>query len=365
MDYINVYEPRKAKNQTKYVLEALESNCISGKAGRFIEEFEETLAWITGVDHAVSVCNGTVSLMLIYAAADLKSGDEVITPSLTYCATVSQLNWLGITPVLVDSDDNFQMDLSQLESSISRKTKAIVVPQLYGDAPQMFRLSNFCTKHGLILIEDSAECFASTFDEKERVIGSFGLASSFSFFANKNITTGEGGAVATDDPDFAKRLRLLRSQAHIGNFVHDGPGFNFRMTNLHAAVGVAQLEEHCDIVTRKTQIARYYRNKLSESVGKVVPKIHGSTEWMPLFTLPDSMNYPKFLLEMQKKGIDTRPCFTPIHLMNGFEYTKRVSLDNCERLYKKGFNLPCYPDLTDEQLKYVVDSVNEVVEMVG
>lgn len=362
MNNISVYEPRVAVNQARYVLESLEENCISGKGGKFIEEFEKSLADILGVKEVVSVSNGTVSLMLIYAALGLKPGDEVITTSLTYCATISQLNWLGISPVLIDSDDNFQMDLSQLEKAVSRNTKAVVVAQLYGDSPDMLKLKEFCDNNNLLLVEDSAEAFVC-FDQK-KAIGSFGNASSFSFFANKVITTGEGGCIATNDLELAKRMRLLRSQAHIGGFVHDGPGFNFRLTNLHAAVGVAQLEELEEIIERKKQIAQYYRNTLSGSVSKIVPKVD-SSEWMPLFMLPETITYPKFLLEMQKRGVDTRPCFTPTHLMKGFQYTTRVPLNNSERIYKRGFNLPSYPDLTDKQLKYIVKCTNEVVEMVG
>jgi perosamine synthetase len=322
------------------------------------------VADLLGVKHVIAVCNGTVSLMLIYGAGGLRPGDEVITPSLTYCATISQLNWLGVTPVLVDSDNNFQMDLSQLESVMSQRTVGVVVPQLYGDSPDMNKLVEFCNERELTLIEDSAECFACEY-EPGKFIGSFGCASSFSFFANKTITTGAGGCIATNDDYLAKRFRLLRSQAHIGGFVHDGPGFNFRMTNIHAAIGKAQLEELDRIVERKKQIARYYRNKLSDSVTKIVPKIHSSSEWMPLFMLPETITYPKFLVETQKRGVDTRPCFTPIHLMKGFQYSQRASLANSERIYTRGFNLPSYPDLTDDQLKYICDVVNEVVEMVG
>ena len=364
MPYINIYEPRKAKNQIKYVLDALESNFISGKFGKYIDQFEKGLSEVLGVEEVITTCNGTVSLMLIYASLGLKPGDEVIVPSLTYCATISQLNWLGIIPVLVDSDDNFQMDVSQIEDSINKRTKAVVVPELYGDSPNIEEIKSLCEIKMIDLIEDSAESFACAFS-KGSMLGSYGIANSFSLFSNKVISCGEGGFVTTNCRETAKRLRLLRSQAHIGNFVHAGPGFNFRLTNLHAAIGVAQLEELDEIVERKQQIARYYRNTLSNSVGKVIPQIESSSEWMPLFTLPETMTYPKFLLEMQKRGIDTRPCFTPIHLMKGFDYTKKTSLNNCEKIYKKGFNLPSYPDLTDEQLKYIVDSVNEVVEMVG
>lgn len=357
-DFIPIYVPHVAKNQKAYVLDCLGTNWISSK-GKWIEKFEGMVAEKVGKGYeSVSVCNGTVALMLTYASMGLRPGDEVVVPSLTYCATISQLNWLGVTPVLVDSDDNYQIDVTQLPKTLSRKTKAVVVPELYGDLPDMDVILDFCAANELLLIEDSAETFGCA------GAGKWGNAATFSFFANKTITTGEGGCVVTDNKELAKTMRLLRSQAHIGNFVHKGPGFNFRMTNLQAAIGVAQLEEFDVIVSRKQQIATYYRNKLSDSVGKIRPSV-ASAEWMPLFTLPETMEYVKFMNEMHKRKIDTRACFTPIHLMEGFDYTRRTALDNCERIYRRGFNLPSYPGLTDEQLKYICDNVNEVVEIVG
>lgn len=374
MEFIPVYIPYQAYNQRSYVLDCLDTNWISGK-GKYIELFEEELANYLGVSSVIAVSNGTVSLMLIYAALGIGVGSEVITPSLTYCATVSQLNWLGAKAVLVDSDDNYQMDLSTIDKLLAENSKieAIVVPQLYGDSPDMIELQALAKKHEVHLIEDSAECFGCAHNLNQ-MIGSFGVASSFSFFSNKTVCTGEGGAVATDDENLARSLRLLRSQAHIGNFKHDGPGFNFRMTNIQAAIGLAQLEDLQTILEKKAYLASYYRKNLSPQVGKILPKIYDSAEWMPLFTLPETIDYSRFMYEMRSRSIETRPCFTPIHIMaqessgnlwKGFDYDIPGEISNCEKIYKRGFNLPSYPDLTEEQLKYIVDCTNEVVELVG
>jgi len=360
-NFIPIYKPFVAENQKKYVNACLDTNWISSR-GKYIDLFEKALASYLGAKHVITTCNGTVSLMLIYAAAGLRPGDEVLVPSLTYCATVSQLNWLGMRPILVDSDNNYQMSVDSLDRYRTRRTVAVVVPQLYGGSANMVKLVSYCKKHGLCLIEDSAESFGCSINEKK--IGTFGDVSSFSFFGNKVITTGEGGCVVTDNDRLAKKVKLLKSQAHIGGFVHDGPGFNFRMTNIQAAIGLAQLEQIDTVVTRKKQIATYYRNTLSKEIGKVVSPNVESSEWMPLFTLPDTISYLKFHTVMQAKNIDIRPCFTPIHLMNGFTYDKKGSLENSERIYKKGFNLPSYPDLTDGELDYIVKCVNNAVEII-
>jgi len=360
-DFIPIYKPFVANNQKKYVNDCLDTNWISSKGG-YIDKFELAVADYLDVKHVVTTCNGTVSLMLIYAAAGLRPGDEVLVPSLTYCATISPLNWLGIRPVLIDSDSNYQMKIDDLDRYLTRRTAAVVVPQLYGGSPNMDKLVEFCNQSNLCLIEDSAESFGCLFNGKQ--VGRFGSMSSFSFFGNKVITTGEGGCVATNNDELAKKLKLLKSQAHIGGFVHDGPGFNFRMTNLQAAIGLAQMEQVDQIITRKKKIATYYRNMLSKDVGRITSPGVESSEWMPLFTLPDTMSYLKFHTVMQSRNVDIRPCFTPIHLMKGFTYDKKGSLDTSEKIYTKGFNLPSYPDLTDDQLEYIVECVNAAVEII-
>ena len=356
---IPIYEPFKAKNQKKYVLDCINSNWISSK-GSYIDKFEKALQDYLGVKHVITVFNGSVSLMLILKALDIGHGDEVITPSLTYAATVSSINNVGATAVLVDSDNDFQM-IQQFENSLSATTRAIMIPQLYGGSPNIVSFKERCKKNSIHLIEDSAEVFGSTFLDKK--LGSFGIASSFSFFGNKTITTGEGGCVCTDDDHLAERMRLLKNQSHIGGFVHNGPGYNFRMTNIQAAIGLAQLEEIDGIIAKKKKIAAYYRKHLTRNVTRVMPDVRvNSAEWMPLFMLPPDMTYLSFYEEMRKMGIDTRPAFKPVHLMSGFNTVCRDTLANAERIYGRGFNLPSYPGLKKKQLKYICDTVNKIVK---
>lgn len=359
-EFIPIYTPFVAKNQKKYVIDCMDSNWISSR-GKYVEQFEDRVSDIIGVEETISVFNGSVSLMLILKALGIGKGDEVITQSLTYAATVSSIQNVGATPVLIDSDDNFQMDISLVEGAITKKTKAVMVAQLYGDAPDMIKLRDICTKYGIVLIEDSAECFGSKASRGS--IGSFGIASSFSFFGNKVITTGEGGCVCTDDPELARHMRMLKSQNHIGGFRHAGPGYNFRMTNIQAAIGVAQLEHLDEIIEKKKEIAEFYRKELDPGVRRVVPKVD-SSEWMPLFSLPSSKNYLKFHTRMHEEGVDLRPCFPPVHGMKGFKVKKGSRFDNCVRLYPKAFNLPSGPGLTKNQLERVTETVNKIIEEV-
>ena len=359
--FIPIYTPFVAKNQKKYVSECIDSNWISSR-GKYVERFEEEISDILGVKETISVFNGSVSLMLILRSLGIGHGDEVITQSLTYAATVSSIINVGATPVLIDSTEDFQMDISLIEGAITKKTKAVMVAQLYGDSPNMKKLKKICKKNGIELIEDSAECFASF--EEEGAIGSFGIASSFSFFGNKVITTGEGGCVCTNDSELARQMRMIKSQNHIGGFRHAGPGYNFRMTNIQAAIGVAQLEHLYEILRAKRNIANFYRDNLDPSIKKVVPKIASSSEWMPLFVLPDTKNYLKFHTRMQEEAVDVRPCFPPIHGMKGFKTKKGSKLDTCVKIYPKAFNLPSGPGLTKKQLKRVVNTVNTIINEV-
>ncbi len=358
MSFIPIYEPLKAKNQKRYVLDCVNSNWISSR-GAYIDKFETALQDYIGVKHVVTVFNGSVSLMLILRALGVGPGDEVITPSLTYAATVSSINNVGATAILVDSDNNFQMT-TRLREAITERTKAIMLPELYGNAPDVEYIVELCKQLNIHLIEDSAEVFGCVVNGKK--LGSFGVASSFSFFGNKTITTGEGGCVCTNDSALAEKMRLLKNQSHVGWFNHNGPGYNFRMTNIQAAIGLAQLEQIDSIIEKKKKIAAYYRKHLSPQIVKILPRDGlNSSEWMPLFVLPPKITYLNFYDKMRSMDIDTRPVFKPIHLMEGFNIVYR-EVENAEHIYEYGFNLPSYPGLTKKQLKYICDITNKIVE---
>lgn len=356
--FIPIYEPYIAKNQKKYVLKCIESNII-GNQGPYIDRFESEVASYLGVSDVITVCNGSVSLSLILTALGIGRGDEVISPSLTYAATISSIHWSGAKAILTDSDSNYQMNLDQIEKCITSNTKAVMVPQLYGDSPNMDKLVEICNKNNLFLIEDSAEVFGS--DSGGKKLGSYGIASSFSLFPNKTIHAGSGGFIATNDTVLAKHMRLLRSQSHIGNFVHNGPGYNYRWSELNAAIGCAQLEHLDWILKAKKRLTDFYVKHLPEDITYICPKIN-SSHWMPVFQLPYYINYMKFSEELKKLGVDCRPIFTPIHLMEGFNIGRKVDLGLSEKIYKIGFNLPCYPTLTIKQLNHVISSIKTILK---
>lgn len=356
MNFIPVYQPFVAANQKAYVNDCLDSNWISSQ-GKYIEQFEKSVAEYLKVRNVIAVCNGSVSLSLILAGLGIQQGDHVIVQSLTYAATVSSIYFAGAESQLIGSDNRLQMNLDQIEAAITPSTKAIMVAQLYGDAPDMRRLQKICQEKKIHLIEDSAEAFGCW--TEGQAIGTFGIASSFSFFGNKTITTGEGGVVCTNDDQLARKMRLLRSQSHIGGFRHNGPGFNFRITNLAAAIGCAQMEHLSEIIGKKKALAQFYRNNLHQDVVRIVPQLD-SSEWMPVFLLPDYISYERFHEGMKELGVDTRPVFCPIHLMGGFNCNRPVDLSSTE-IYNRGFNLPSFPDLTERQLQYIVESANKVL----
>lgn len=371
---IPIYQPYLTERESEYVNQALQSGWISSR-GEFIEKFESRCADLLNVHEAITVSNGTVSLMLILAALKLSKDTYIFIPSLTYVASASPAYWLGYKIVFFDSDLNYQPSCNSLQEvydqvktfhELMHKTSfkaALILPQLYGNSPDMESFIEFCKTNTITMIEDSAEVFGSTYNDK--MLGTFGRAGSFSFFGNKTITTGEGGLVVTNDISLADSMRSLKSHAHDKSFHHFEPAFNFRMTNIQAAIGLAQLDNYAEIVDKKVHIANTYRSYLPppyrsvETNSKVI-----STEWMPLFMLPEDMEYVWFQEQMLANGIDTRPCFMPMHLMSGFSGQQFITLpgscSTSESIYSKGFNLPCYPSLTDDQITQVLSALQKV-----
>lgn len=366
---INVYEPFQAKNTKKYVLDCINSNLYT-HTSPYISRFESQIADFIGVKHCIATCNGSVSLMLILKALGIGHGDEVITQNLTYAATVSSIINVGAMPVLIDSQEDYQMDISLVEAAITPKTKAVMVAGLYGYCPDLIKLKSICEKNNIYLIEDAAEVFGCNYETK--MVGSIGIASSFSFYGNKIITSGgEGGCVCTDDDSLAAKLRLLRGQSHIGNFIHEGEGYNFRISAMPAAVGCAQLEHLDEIIVKKKNIADYYIDKFLDKgivysanwMTTLLAEYH-SSEWMPLFLVDFDFDYNDFRSHMLKNNVEVRPCFTPISLMPGFNYKLGSALEVSLDIYKQAFNLPCSPNLTIKQLDYIINATNNYFESI-
>ncbi len=350
--YYRVYEPWVSGCQGTFVMDAINRNELTFR-GDYVGRFEKDLKGALGAGHAVATMNGTVSLFALYKTL-FRPGQRVAVPTMTYAATVSQLILAGLEPVYYDCDQNFQADVQGIEVILQRyDVDGLVVAPLYADAPDLHLLKSICFDLKIPFIVDAAEAFACKYRGRE--VGAWGDAASYSFFANKVVTTGEGGCVTTDIADIADRVRLFCNQGTKGNYMHEVVGSNFRMTNLQAAVGCAQLMDLGKIVSRKRDIAAYYRANLRFDA--VVPRIEDSSEWMPLFRLP-SANYEAFRLHCEAAGVEVRPCFNPVHRMPGCRGEAPFGTKVADAMVGHYFILPCHPGLTDEDLGNIVAAAN-------
>lgn len=357
---IPIYKPSLMGNEKKYVNECLDSTWISSK-GSFIQKFENDFSNFIGVNFATTVSNGTVALHLALLALGIGEGDEVIVPTLTYIASVNSIVYTGAVPVFVDSlVDTWQIDYNDVEKKITNKTKAVIAVHLYGHPCEMKELRRICDEHNLFLIEDCAEAIGSKYEGKH--VGTFGDISTFSFFGNKTITTGEGGMVVTNDETLFDRCIHFKGQglAKHRQYWHDVIGYNYRMTNICAAIGLAQLENVQVLIEKKRKIADFYK-KSFEGVDVV---FHGESEnvynsyWMCSILVENSEKRDLLRSFLAEKGIETRPLFYPVHTMPMYaeKYQKHK---NAEKLGWRGINLPSFPDLTEQELIFIVNAVKE------
>lgn len=357
---IPVYQPSLSGNERKYVNECLDSTWISSK-GKFINIFEEKFSEFLGVKHATSVCNGTVALHLALVSLGIGPGDEVIVPTLTYIASVNAIVYTGAKPVFVDSlQQSWQIDPDDVKKKISGKTKAIMAVHLYGQACDMDALSALCNEYGLFMIEDCAEAIGTKFKNKH--VGSFSDISTFSFFGNKTITTGEGGMIVTNDETLHDRISHFKGQglAKHREYWHDVVGYNYRMTNICAAIGLAQLEQVEKFIHRKREIAQLYKKCFEGSkieFHEEQPNTFHSY-WMCTILVENPQKREPLREFLAKEGIETRPVFYPVHTMPMYsgKYEKHK---NAEFIAWRGINLPSYPSLTNENVNFIAKAVLE------
>lgn len=366
---IPVNEPLLNGNEKKYLAECIDTGWISSE-GPFIKKFEDKFAAKVGRQHAVAVCNGTAALEIAVEALGIGSGDEVIMPAFTIISCASAIVKSGAIPVLVDSDAlTWNMDVAQVEKKISKKTKAIMAVHIYGLPVDMDPLLALVKKYGLRLIEDSAEAHGQTY--KGKPCGSFGDISVFSFYPNKLITTGEGGMVVTNDVVLSEKCRSLRNLCFVAGkrFVHEELGWNMRMTNIQAALGLAQLERWDEHVARKRNMGRLYTSLLSGLKNIVLPA--ASTEyadniyWVFGILLRNGMDAETVMQKLAEKKIGTRPFFFPMNLQPVFRkkgWYGNESYPVSEDLYKYGFYLPSGLTLTDEQITTVAGALQQIVK---
>ena len=364
---IPVFEPVIGKEEIDAVVGALQRGEISGTFSPTIERFEKEFAKYCGTKHGIAVTSGTTALHLAIAAADLKPGDEVLVSASTNIATALAAYHNQCVAVAIDSENTtWNLDLDLIEQYITPRTKAIIPVHLYGHPVDMDRLMKIAKKHNLVVIEDCAESHGATV--RGKMTGSFGDMSCFSFYANKIMTTGEGGMVLTNDDKLAERLKLLRNLAfQTPRFFHEQAGYNFRMTGPQAAMGVAQLAKLDSVIEAKRKMARTYNAFLEK-----VPSIQRPFEaewaknvyWMYAVVVREEfpMSRDQLMKFLRDKGIDTRTFFCPMNIQPflmkqpGF---RKIDCPVAERIWERGLYLPSTHTLSEASIKTVCDAIAE------
>jgi perosamine synthetase len=354
---IPIYRPYLCGNEKDYVNQCLDSTWISSK-GEFIDKFEVEFSNYIGVEYATSVCNGTVAIHLAIEALGLKVGDEIIVPTLTYVASVNTIVQAGAIPVFVDSlDGTWNMNPADVILKITKKTKAVMAVHLYGLPCDMDALLAICREHNLYLIEDAAEAFGTYY--KGQHVGTFGDIATFSFFGNKTITTGEGGMVVTNNKALFDKAYHLKTQgvSPTKTYWHDVVAYNYRMTNICAAIGLAQLENANLIIEKKRKVAEWYREGLKNLSLKTHCELPDTKHsfWMCSIVVNDAAQRNSLRDNLKAAGIETRPFFYPAHTMP--HYAANQSFPIAESLGARGINLPSYPDLTRQEVDAICDVI--------
>jgi perosamine synthetase len=366
MRYLPVSQPYLDSKETEYVNDALKSKAISGFFGEYIPRFEKSFASYCGTKCGVAVSNGTTALHIALVALGIKQGDEVLVSTLTNMATFFAVLYQGAKPIPIDIEsDTLNMDPSILDSKITSRTKAIMVVHLFGNPVDMDPVNAVAKKHGLVVIEDCAEAHGALYKGKKA--GSLGDAGCFSFYANKIITTGEGGMVTTDNDAIADRVRSLKGLAFGDEFkfMHKEIGYNYRLTNLQAAVGCAQIEKIEEIIENKRRIAAYYSKKLKDisDIQLPIEKPYArNVFWMYHIVLKGKSADERhgIMKKLKEKGIETREGFIPYNLQKTFIERGLTSEDDCPVANSVAYNsfyLPSGPVLSEEEMDYVVENL--------
>ncbi|OPX96509.1 MAG: putative pyridoxal phosphate-dependent aminotransferase EpsN [Syntrophorhabdus sp. PtaB.Bin027] len=371
---IPVSQPWLEIKETEYVLDALNKKAISGFFGEYINKFEEQFAQYSDCKYGVSTTSGTTALHLALITLGIKKGDEVIVSTFTNMATIFAILYQGAKPIPIDiEEDTLNIDPTLIECRITPKTKAILVVHLFGHPVDMDPVMEIACKHNLFVIEDCAEAHGAIYKGKK--VGSFGDIGCFSFYANKIITTGEGGMLTLNNPFLAQKAHSLKSLAFgtDNKFMHDDIGYNYRMTNLQAALGCAQFEKIEKIIERKREIAKFYTKELIGVKGIQLPcekKGVRNVYWMYHIVLKSNLEHSRTFITdaLLKKGIETRDTFTPCNMQDIFIKKGWTSFNECPKANQvaaSGFYFPSGPTLTDAELEYIIESFKTIVESIA
>jgi perosamine synthetase len=356
-------------NEKKYLCQCIDSGWISSE-GPFVRQFEEQFAARMGRSFGIAVCNGSVALDAAVGALGLGHGDEVIMPTFTIISCAAAVFRAGAVPVLVDSDPiTWNMDVQQVRTRISSRTKAIMVVHIFGLPANVDPILDLAAQHGIRIIEDAAEMHGQTY--QGRPCGAFGDLSTFSFYPNKHVTTGEGGMILTNDEGLAERCRSLRNLCFQAKkrFVHEDLGWNFRMSNLQAALGVAQLERLDEFIARKRRMGALYTRLLSSVPGLQLPlrcaEYAENIYWVYGLLLEEEVKFgaEEAMSRLRELGVDTRPFFWPMHEQPVFRKLGLFAGESypvAERLARRGFYLPSGLGISESQIRRVAESVRHV-----
>jgi perosamine synthetase len=361
--FIPVAAPTLAGNEKKYVLDCLDTNWISSR-GQYIDQFEQAFATFCGAKHAMTCTNGTVALHLALLALGVGSGDEVIVPTLTFVATANAVTYCAARPVFVDCEsETWNIDPARIEAKITPRTKGIIVVHLYGHAVDMDPVLELAARRGLFVLEDAAEATGALY--KGKTVGSMGHISTFSLFGNKVVSTGEGGMVTTNDAQLASRVRMLKEQGMDQNRRYWFPivGYNYRMTNIAAAIGLAQMEMIDWHIARRIELATWYRDSLKGVSGiswqSIKPWARHVYQFFTIVVDPNQgISRDQVIADLKERGVEGRPVVYPMHSLPPYvDLAGDERFPIAEHISKNGINLPTSANLTYDEVRYVSESL--------
>ena len=359
--------PTIGRKEAEYVMDCIETTWISS-VGKYVERFEKAFAEVAGTKHAISCSNGTAALHLALLALGVRPGDEVLVPTLTFVACANSVVYCGATPVFVDVDPEiWSIDASKIEAQITKKTRGIIAVHLRGHPADMDAILKIARQHGLFVVEDAAQAHGARVHGK--AVGSLGDIATFSFFGNKMLTTGEGGMVTTDDDGMAEHIRLLKNQGMTQKrrYWHPVIGYNYRLTNVQAAIGLAQVERLEELLSRHQEVAGWYQDELQGVAGlrwQHQKSWARHAWWQFVAVLEDDFGQDRdtVIEALQESGIDARRLYYPMHTLPPYEKSVRNgNFPVADHLSARGICLPTWSGLKRDDVQYVCEHLRSCV----
>lgn len=360
MNIIPFVNPTISDDDILFTKKALLTGRVSN--GKYTKDFEQALCEKLDVNHSIVVNSGTSAIHLALAALDIKKGDEVILPALTYIATINAIFYLGALPVICDVNEvTHEIDFVDLVTKITKNTKAIILVDLYGKPSDYESYLQIGNQNGIPVLVDSAQAFGASY--KNKIIGSQAFIHAFSFSASKTITTGEGGAITTNDPDIEQRARILKNQGQEKRYEHNFLGYNYRISEMQAALGLSQLNQLEKFINDRNEIARFYTQRLS-GISDIqilhIPDYVSRCVWNMFSILFDNEKQRnKVVEELNKNGIESRICFPPLHMQPIVihKISEGQSKPLSEKLYRRKIELPIWPGMKESDICFISETI--------